>query len=65
MEFLLAACLMDEDERKAVRNVMELKYKAQTSGPPPLGPPVPMPTPSPSPAPNNLPSMVPTVLVES
>jgi len=29
MEFLLAACLMDEEERKAVRNVMELKYKSQ------------------------------------
>jgi len=29
MEFLLAACLMDEEERKAVRNVMELKHKAQ------------------------------------
>lgn len=29
MEFLLAACLMDDEERKAVRNVMELKYKSQ------------------------------------
>lgn len=29
MEFLLAACLMDEEERKAVRNVMELKHRAQ------------------------------------
>ena len=29
MEFLLAACLMDEEERKAVRNVMELKHRQQ------------------------------------
>ena len=29
MDFLLAACLMDDEERKAVRNVMELKHKAQ------------------------------------
>merc|ERR1719319_812171 len=29
MDFLLAACLMDEEERKAVRNVMELKHKQQ------------------------------------
>lgn len=29
MDFLLAACLMDDEERKAVRNVMELKYKNQ------------------------------------
>ena len=29
MDFLLAACLLDDKERKAVRNTMDLEHKAQ------------------------------------